>query len=98
MYDLKNVLNQSPEKVKVAVLAVGGVVCAMAGLDPSLIETVGVGIAVERVLDLLYVAPKQQANQEEQFLKALDMGKRLVPTVATVGRPAPRPLTADPET
>lgn len=83
-YSFKNVLTQSPEKVKVTILAVLGVVAGLRGWDPDLLETVGVGIAIERVLDLLYVAPVRRAGEvearataETEALKAIDLGKQL---------------------
>lgn len=87
MYRLGNVLTQSPEKVKVTVLAVGGVFVALfTDADPTLLETVGVGIAVERLLDLFYVAPQAKVNAETEALKAIDLGKQLVqPTVIYSG-------------
>jgi hypothetical protein len=77
MYRFRNVLLQSPEKVKVAVLAVLGVVAGLRGWDPDLLETVGVGIAIERLLDLFYVAPVARANTEAETLKAIDLGQQL---------------------
>lgn len=77
MYKISNALTQTPEKVKVTLLAVGGVICALAGLEPTLLETVGVGIAVERLLDLFYVAPTNRALQEGRTLEAIDLGKQL---------------------
>lgn len=78
MYSLKNVLTQSPEKVKVTLMAVVGVVVALAtDLDPTLLETVGVGFAIERVLDLFYVAPVKRSNDDAATLQAIDLGKQL---------------------
>lgn len=77
MYSLKNALTQSPEKVKVTVLAVAGIVCGLLGLDASVLETVGAGIAIERVLDLFYVAPVRKSINEAETLKAIDLGQQL---------------------
>lgn len=87
MYSLRNVLTQSPEKVKVTVLAVLGVVAGLRGWDPDLLETVGVGIAIERLLDLFYVAPVRNAGAREvqvqhegEVLKGIELGKQLAST------------------
>jgi hypothetical protein len=96
MYSLKNVLQQSPEKVKITLLAVLGVIGAAYGLEPTLFETLGVGIAIERVLDLFYVAPIRAAADQaaidaaeqklaETALKGIELGKQL---------PRPRPIDA----
>lgn len=88
MYSLRNVLTQSPEKVKVTILAVLGVLAGLRGWDPDLLETVGVGIAIERILDLFYVAPvrtaqaatAEQAHQDEKTVEALngiELGQQL---------------------
>jgi hypothetical protein len=87
-YSFRNILTQSPEKVKVTVLAVLGVGLSFAHIDPSLLETVGVGIAIERLLDLFYVAPIKNAqaaavaasHEEEKTAEALngiELGKKL---------------------
>lgn len=72
MYSFRQVLQQSPEKIKVVVLAVGGAICAAKGLQPDLWETLGVGLAVERTLDLFYVAPIKQAQAEAHALTAFE--------------------------
>ena len=95
-YSLANVLTASPEKVKVTILAVGGVACALAGLQPTLLETVGVGIAVERLLDLFYVAPQVAANRDDAALQAIDLGKQLAPRRPLRAPPAGPPPAADP--
>lgn len=85
-YSLKNVFTQSPEKVKVTILAVLGVAAGLRGWDPDLLETVGVGIAIERVLDLFYVAPVRTGQAEvvaaaqaeektEKALQGIELGK-----------------------
>jgi hypothetical protein len=61
-YSLSNVLTQSPEKVKLWLMSVLGIVAGVRGWDPSLLETVGVGFAIERTLDLIYVAPVRTAQ------------------------------------
>lgn len=83
-YKLRNVFTQSPEKVKVTLLSVLGVVAGIRGWDPTLLETVGVGIAIERTLDLFYVAPVrnaqmvhvQQAN-DAAAINGIALGKQL---------------------
>jgi len=82
MYSLKNILTQSPEKVKVTILSVIGVVLALAtDIDPSLLETVGLGIAIERVLDLLYVAPIRNVQNERIALQGIALGRQMQPVV-----------------
>lgn len=78
MYNLKNVLSQSPEKVKTAVLSVVGVTLGILSstgvihIDPSLLETVGAGIAIERTLDLFYVAPTNRAKEDAALVRLSD--------------------------
>lgn len=97
-YALSNVLTQSPEKVKLWFMSVLGIVAGIRGWDPSLLETVGVGFALERTLDLLYVAPVrnaqainvQQAHDDaktEQALNGIELGRQL----GRVRPIAPRP-------
>ena len=98
-YNLRNVLTQSPEKIKVTVLAVLGVVGAVIfNWEPDLLETVGVGIAVERLLDLFYVAPVQNADREKRFLESVQLGKTLSETnlIAEPGMFDPIPTTGAP--
>jgi hypothetical protein len=79
MYSLGNVFTQSPEKVKITALSVLGVIAGVRGWDPNLLEAVGVGIAIERTLDLFYVAPVRtaqidaviQTHQDEKDAAAL---------------------------
>lgn len=75
MYSLKNVLTQTPEKVKNTILAIGAAVAgvmAQAGYNVD-IATVGlIGLAGERVLDLFYVAPTRAAQNEKQALVAFE--------------------------
>lgn len=71
-YSLSNVLTQAPEKVKVTILAVLGVAFGLRGWEPSLLETTGVGIAIERVLDLFYVAPVRKAQDQDRALVAFE--------------------------
>lgn len=105
-YSLSNVLTQSPEKVKLWLMSVLGIVAGVRGWDPSLLETVGVGFAIERTLDLLYVAPVrsaqalnvQQAHNDaktEQALNGIELGKQLArvrPLVPRPPDPAPAPV------
>lgn len=92
MYSLKNIFTQSPEKVKTTLLAVVGVYLSLfTSLDPSLLETVGAGIAIERILDLFYVAPVRNAQIETEALKAIDLGRQI--GSYTVPQPE-RPLRA----
>lgn len=80
MYSIRNVLTQSPDKVKNTILAVAGVgIALLTDADPSLLETVGAGIAIERVLDLLYAAPVKKANDEARTLEGIDLGRQLGP-------------------
>lgn len=87
-YSLSNVLTQSPEKVKLWLMSVLGVVAGVRGWDPSLLETVGVGFAIERTLDLIYVAPVRNAQainvhqahenaKTEQALNGIKLGQQL---------------------
>lgn len=91
-YRFRAVLEQSPEKVKTAILSILGVTLGIldaAGvwsMSPDLLETVGVGIALERLLDLFYVAPVNKAQDavalqvlQEETLKAIDLGTQLRP-------------------
>jgi hypothetical protein len=71
-YSLKNALNQNPETLKNTALAVLGVGLAIRGWDPSLLETIGVGLALEKVLTVFYVAPIRQAQDEEKALLAFE--------------------------
>lgn len=78
MYSWKNIFTKSPEEVKVAALAIVGVVLALfTDVDPSLLETVGAGIALERFLNLVYVAPTQRHNVEAIALQGVELGKKL---------------------
>lgn len=83
MYNLKNVLTQSPDKIKTTVLAIIGVVLALAtNVEPTLLETVGAGIALERALDLFYVAPVKKAEEERQLVavgEAIEDAKKQAP-------------------
>lgn len=72
MYSFRQVLQNSPEKIKVVVLSVGAVICAAMGLEPNLWETLGIGLAVERLLDLFWVAPINQAKNEAHALTAFE--------------------------
>lgn len=96
-YSLENVLTQSPEKVKITVLSVLGVIAGVRGWDPNLLETVGVGFAIERTLDLFYVAPVRnaqieavaQAHQDEKdtaTLSGIALGQQIA------AGPAPDPV------
>lgn len=77
-YNLRNVLTQSPDKIKNTVLAVLGVgVIVGAFGDPDGAIVVGVGIAIERVLDLFYVAPVRNASEEKKTLESIQFGKTL---------------------
>lgn len=76
-YNLKNVLTQSPEKLKLAILAVLGIAAGVRGWDPDLLETVGVGFAIERVLDLFYAAPVKDAAEERKALEGIELGRQL---------------------
>lgn len=98
-YQLRAVLYQSPDKVKTAVMAVLGVGLALlTDVEPSLLETVGAGIALERLLDLFYAAPVKKAEEtrtwkalEGESLKAIDLGLQLA---AVQPPPPPRPRKA----
>lgn len=78
MYSLKNVLTQSPEKVKSTFLSLGavGVLIATARgfvVDGAFVASAGIGL--ERLLDLFYVAP----TRTNQTLQAIDLGRQLGP-------------------
>lgn len=75
-YSLKNVMNQKPEMIKNAVTAVLVVIVFLLGRNPSLIEAAGVGLAIEKLLDLLYVEPIRQAENTKQALVAFDQIRR----------------------
>lgn len=89
MYSFKQLAQQSPEKIKVTLLAVAGVAIALfTNADPTLLETVGAGIAIERLLDLFYVAPVNKAKEEAVWqavdelattkaLEGIELGKQL---------------------
>lgn len=85
MYSFKNIFTKSPEEVKVAILAIIGVILALGtDVDPSLLETVGAGIALERFLNLVYVAPTQRANVDTIAMQGVALGKQLATGSATV--------------
>lgn len=98
-YALRNVLVQAPEKVKQTVLAVlgCGVIYATArGYTVDGAFVAAFGIAVERVLDLFYVAPVRTAqaaaaaeaheqDKADVALKGIELGKQLA------AQPAPGP-------
>lgn len=71
-YSLKNAMNQKPEMIKNTITAVLVVAVYLLGKDPSLLEAAGVGFAIEKVLDLFYVAPIRQAENEKQALVAFE--------------------------
>lgn len=87
MYSLKNVLTQSPDKVKstvLSVLAVAVIIATYRGYDIGGDVVAAVGIAVERVLDLFYVAPVKAVQEEaalielhDHTLHAIDLGQKL---------------------
>lgn len=87
-YNWRAILTQSPETLKIAVLAVAGVIAASLGADPTLFETLGFGLAIERVLHLFYTAPVQKRNEEAKVLEGIDLGRKLEQPV--------RPLRARP--
>lgn len=92
MYSLGAVLTQTPEKVKQTVLSVAGagVIFATArGYTVDGAFVAAVGIAVERLLDLFYVAPVRNAQTEITTLKGIELGKTLGPDVAPVAPVAP---------
>lgn len=75
MYSMKALLAQSPEKIKNWVLAVGAagvIVFAARGYTITGEMVAAVGLAVERTLDLLYVAPVRQAQSEAAALVAFE--------------------------
>lgn len=84
MYSFKNIFTKSPEEVKVAILAIIGVILALGtDVDPSLLETVGAGIALERFLNLVYVAPTQRANVDTIAMQGVELGRALGPATDT---------------
>lgn len=83
-YSLKNLLVQSPEEIKTAILAVITLICAALGLDPDLITTLGVGLVIERLLNLLYVKPVKRVQERaalnelaDHTLRSIDLGQKL---------------------
>lgn len=84
-YSLKNVMNQKPEMIKNTITAVLVVVVFVVGNDPSLLEAAGVGFAIEKVLDLFYVEPIRQAENEKQALVAFE--KVRLETAEAIHRP-----------
>lgn len=72
MYNLKAALNQSPEALKNTIIAVVGVAAAARGWDPDLFETLGVGLALEKVLTVFYVAPIREAQATTHALTAFE--------------------------
>ncbi len=77
-YNFRNVFTQSPEKIKntsLSILAVLVIVGVFGDPDGSVVA--GVGIAIERFLDLLYVAPVKNASDERKTLEAIDFGKQI---------------------
>lgn len=96
-YSMKALLAQSPEKIKnwfLAVGAAGVIVFAARGYTITGEMVAAVGLAVERTLDLLYVAPVRQAQSEAAALVAFEAVK------ARASDPAPPtpvpPPVADP--
>ncbi len=71
-YSLKNVMDRKPEMIKNTVTAVIVVFMYVLGKDPSLLETAGVGFAIEKVLDLFYVEPTRSALDTQQALVAFE--------------------------
>lgn len=84
-YSLKNVMNQKPEMIKNTITAVLVVVVYVLGNDPSLLEAAGVGFAIEKVLDLFYVEPIRQAENEKQALVAFEQVR--LETAEAIHRP-----------
>lgn len=92
MYSLRNVLTQSPEKVKSSLLSVMGCVVIFYATRGYVIDgafVAAVGIATERTLDLFYVAPVRTS----QTLQAIDLGRQLGPQPPT---PTPVVTTTPP--
>lgn len=77
MYSIGNALTQAPDKMKNTVLAVLGALVVIGVIEASGEEVAAVGIAVERVLDLLYAAPLKKKNEEAHTLRAIDFGKQI---------------------
>lgn len=67
MYDLHTILTRSPESIKDAIATVAAVVLHFLGASPTLLETAGVWIAFEKVLNLVYVKPVAEANALRAF-------------------------------
>jgi hypothetical protein len=94
-YNLKNVLTQSPEKIKATILSLLGVLVIIGVFgDPGGEVVAGVGIAIERFIDLFYVAPVKNAADETKTLQAIDLGKQIA---SPVGMYDPIPTTGAPQ-
>lgn len=71
MYDPRQILKQTPENVKWLFMSALGLFGAWRGWAPDLIDTLGVGLFVERLLQALYVNPTNNVKQAAQLV-ALD--------------------------
>lgn len=95
-YSMKALLAQSPEKIKnwfLAVGAAGVIVFAARGYTITGEMVAAVGLAVERTLDLLYVAPVRQAQSEAAALVAFEAVKA---RASDPTKPEPGSLLAQP--
>lgn len=75
MYSLKVLLTQSPEKIKNWLLTVGGVGVIVATARGYVVDgafVAAVGLAIERTLDMFYVAPINAAKNEAHALTAFE--------------------------
>lgn len=96
-YNFRNVLTQSPDKIKNTILAVLGVLVVVGAFgDPGGEVVAGVGIAIERALDLLYVAPVKNASETNQFLHTVELGKQVEQARQFGGVYDPIPTTGAP--
>lgn len=87
MYSLRNLLAQSPEKVKnwfLRVSAAGVIYATAKGYAVDGAFVAAVGIALESTLDLLYVAPVRQAQAEAAALVAFENVKVKAESPTTV--------------
>lgn len=76
-YNWRNVLVSSPEDIKWTVLAGLTLAGAIAGLSPDLWETLGMGVFIERLLNLFYVKPVRKALSEADQIRGIALGQAI---------------------
>jgi hypothetical protein len=62
MYNPMNILKQSPETIKTTILLILAALVIQGTINISGEQTAAWGLALERFLEMLYVAPTQKAN------------------------------------